>query len=1144
MLRELHTYNAPYPLRNDENIQSLIYSKKEFRDCISEDKIASGIVEGYFNTQVLVQRYVSAFGSVLLWQEAGSGKTGAYEYYRKYMKENRPGEISTFYYIAPETQIKDFERQVTYEFDSKISEIDANSPKTKSEKTEIRHSMASKNYSTMTYIAFSNLIKSMKTKQQIIKEFSSVAVMIDEAQFMKLTESKDSSGNDLQRQRLEVYTEIMKVSILCPQCVFIIATGTPITNEISEFIHQANLIPGIKQIRTKLSQKIVKTLKESMQIEYKLGWHDIDLDSADAQDQLEKALRGYIMYSKSPTTDAIEAYIPPDSKKKEYNHKRIQYDEDLAKYITLVYMSKFQTRGYMSVSYAGGHKDQIFIKSSQACTFVVPTEKYAIHASKYGVESAESKFKNNLNGIGMVGDKGFKECMVLKTREMKYEYKYNPSYTPKKEREILIKYYEPKPWFKEYLSKDNCLRNSSVKIYDIVKQAIDDDVGPMYIASRFYHTGCLYIAAALNSKDFEELKLIKQKLRKAGIISFPADKRNRFAIINKDNKDDHQTILNILKDPRNVKGKYLKVVMVTQVGSVGLNIFNIERCFLLEPQFTPAQETQTIKRIFRPNSHVEGSKLMKEKGINYFPVYISYYVSYLDQEEVNIKPPEGNIIDDASLDIEEKRTKEIDITQEDFFSQNLPEYEEEEELPSVDYSIYNQTKIKNDKIYRVMMMLKRIAADYSINTKRNIRQEKILVDEKVIIKDAEIYESYPKLKKFPIDKSTYNSYYINTDLREIIESLKLLFLKISLLSGDNILKYYSRDEKYSNLEIITAIRSIIENDIVLSLDNLGFPLYLRENNNIFYTTRDQNVRSDRSLSFYTKISYMHSKLTLNDIEVDYISKSISDAKRREIEEGDNIIANISNVYKANILEEDILSYLIDNSKTMSMKKLKYLWMKMDDESIVHQISSVYDSGTNYNPINSIFKAKEGFRILRKGSLEWKSATKEECNYYYKYLNDRLERELVAKYKKFKNIGAIGVITRPGVFHIKEFKEVKDAVVEIGSGKDAKNSKKHEILRILYSAEHLERDPSKNGKNRQAILNSVMEMLNANTKVKIRRSLFNNETDEQLNFYNNVLKKLANDTSISLVKMLAEALYKRNAIFNLLGDTEDLIDQIN
>jgi superfamily II DNA or RNA helicase len=67
--------------------------------------------------------------------------------------------------------------------------------------------------------------------------------------------------------------------------------------------------------------------------------------------------------------------------------------------------------------------------------------------------------------------------------------------------------------------------------------------------------------------------------------------------------DQRKMIQNIYNHPKNAHGKYIKIILITEAGARGIDLFNVRLVLLMEPFWNEARIQQVIGRAVRINSH-------------------------------------------------------------------------------------------------------------------------------------------------------------------------------------------------------------------------------------------------------------------------------------------------------------------------------------------------------------------------------------------------------------------------------------------------------------------------------------------------------------------------------------------------------------
>ncbi|CAH6421356.1 VV D6-like helicase [uncultured virus] len=1178
MARSLELYDVPYPSRDREDIVSLIWAKKEFRECKAESKVVNEIRVSpiYYNIQVFYQRYMTAYRSVLLYFKQSCGKTGAYKCFQSYMRQFQPGSVSKFYYFCGKSQINDFNEQVTIQFgDDQIREaFEKASSKARNgqdivkrihnERARlVRNKLKAEKIASMTYGKFSKIVNAMNN-ETVIKTFANASLFIDEVQFIKLDEDKDKKivrdkdEAKQSRKRVQIYNAFYRVARLCPDCYVTVSTGTPNTNNINDIIYQINLLPGDDAlVWTAVSERIADEMYQKYGILPPRRWNKLDLENTtqeELEEQMEELLRGRVMYATAPETDALKSYMTDETVKKlgdrfpfspaaisraikdhgasfkilrDYDYEKwrdVSYDEQCHRTLATYTMSEFQSRQYLKFH---DTVENVHSSARHASIFIFPSDKYAKICAAEGIEAANEATADDKDAGGLIGIKAFEHYCELKKVVLK-EATGTTSYTQRVVRTIDT--YKATKSFARYVSDFNNIKNSGIKIYEIIMNALNPNVGPMTVASTLVHLTCVLIGVILKVHGFEEYSPEKKNIYRQGNLS-TSTKGMRYALLGADNKSVHQEILRLAGHKDNVRGEYLKLVLITPVSSTGLNIHQQEVLWILDPPFTPAQLEQSERRVLRPNSHQNSFEWAQQHwGIDNFPLYVYYMVA----------EPDADLAADVGVDPQENR----------------------------EWAIYASGAQKDKKNARIMRALKRIAVDAPANLDRNITAAMEDYSPEADYIEA-AYEPYRLDRSLPLDTTTYDSYYAAKSLDIPRHQILSYFMSLPAHTASSIQDLVKAfGDKYTEVELTMYLKTMVEEQTVTGTDAFGLNVVLNENSGVFYLSREIMRISDPSLEYYSNFLPLQSSRPLESVMYDFLDPEKLENYKLDIEEAENhrdyISEYIPNAYKTKLLEDAFIA--VYSTPTVPIASLR-VWMRrmlialfnlniqLVTESgpvVVHQVNSIFNgegSGTNYNPVDSVLRASQQLRIMNiKQGLVWTDCTKPEAELYSRMLNSRFSADLDAMYHKFADVGCIGIIVRYDAVHIRRF-DVTDGLVENrGTGKNSSGFKLKSLLPLMYKASIYNTDIAYDSdidmlRSGRTLVDSVYEGMERLNKEPIGKAVLMRASTEELNYYLDVLYRIKTDSEYSPARHLCQMLYKIGAIYTVLGEPKLTIARI-
>jgi hypothetical protein len=389
------------------------------------------------------------------------------------------------------------------------------------------------------------------------------------------------------------------------------------------------------------------------------------------------------------------------------------------------------------------------------------------------------------------------------------------------------------------------------------------------------------------------------------------------------------------------------------------------------------------------------------------------------------------------------------------------------------------------------------------------------------------------------------------------------------------------DYEYTSAEILTLMKNLVEEQKVIGTDALGFNIVLNEDTGVFYTSRDYLNNPDRSLEYYSNFASIRSTKTLDSISTDFLDKRKLANYKENIASKENyedyIASEVPNVYKCKLLEDALLTVdnkgeeIEEDTDVNSLGSDEEIWIKRVLETlrllysplktpfgevIVHQVNSLYfGKGTNYNPVDSVLKAKQQLRILYKTSdnetvgKTWNDCNELEGAEYSKKLNKLFADDLHDLYKEHADLGFIGIIVRPDAVHIRQFKVVKGKIQSRRTGKNCEGFKLNALLPMLYKACGSNNNKSVSttrnvAANKRSLVNTIYSTMAAlGSGEPIARESLNKLDISELEFYNKILIKRNSDPNYKPAMKLCLCLYKKGAIYSVIGDPLKTISRI-
>lgn len=319
------------------------------------------------------------------------------------------------------------------------------------------------------------------------------------------------------------------------------------------------------------------------------------------------------------------------------------------------------------------------------------------------------------------------------------------------------------------------------------------------------------------------------KIKRKPLTALPVKPWKRFIFLTGNTTVDKASVINIFNDPRNAQGEYIQVVIGTDTITQGFSIKDVQELHVHHPPWNYSTMEQAIGRIVRGDSHDAINAILAAKGTKKAAVQIYLYA--------------------AVPNMESTLGKAFKKSQEAMYAKNGAD--EENPLTywnSIDLKKYSRMSRKDREIKKVERLLRENAFDCGLFYNRNASRKSLDGS-----RNCEYDTCAYTCNGIPINEIeenetsdlvdvNYNILYSGNDVRRIKERLVSHYFpqeENSLVSFNNIQQLFSSDN-FSELVMIKALNEIIEEDGILR-DRFNIPLFLREKNNMYYTTRIQDL---------------------------------------------------------------------------------------------------------------------------------------------------------------------------------------------------------------------------------------------------------------------------------------------------------------
>ena len=966
-----------YPNINDPSFNIKIAERKEFNDTkykIHESDDIINLSDKLCFTdfelaphQIFVKHFLSSYtpyNSLLLYHGLGTGKTcsaiSVAEEMRDYLKEL---DYSNKIIIVASPNVQDnFKLQL---FDEKklqcnngywninscvgnklLNEINPLNIKgiTKKQIVLNINKIIKKNYLFFGYTEFGNyiqkrsnisdLIESKEVKKKIIKnnlikKFNNTLIIIDEVHNIRITDDNNNKKIALELMKLVENVDNIKLLLL---------SATPMYNSYKEIIWLTNLL-NINDNNSAIKINDVFDKNGNFLID--------DKGNNVGKDLLKLKLTGYVSYLSGENPYMFPFRIWPSDFSPENTFTTIEYPryqldnkiiiqpiQYLSLYLTNI--GSYQKFGYNIIindinknitKINSGFNYTILQKPLQALNIIYPNTELNDYINKIDIVSNTEGDDIDIETKNLIGLNGISNIMKF-DNTAKPIFKGNYEYKNDK--------------YGRLFSYDEIGKYSS-KIKNICNKILNSK-GVVLIYSQFLNSGLIPIALALEELGFSRTQ-VRPSLFKTppsntiDAITYKTKKANKefnpakYAMITGDVSISPNNVreLQIATDLNNKDGKNLKVILISQAGSEGLDFKFIRQVHILEPWYNISRSEQIIGRAIRNCSH-------KDLPFNERNVELYLYSTLLEDDK-----------------------------------------------ESVDTYIYRYSELKAIKIGNISRLIKQISVDCLLNYDMQVFNQdsmnKItdiqLSSGKTIqhkigfkpytyncdFKDNCSYYCNPMkiINNDDVNYNTYNDYYIKSNRNAIINKIKMLYKKKFFYNKQELILHINHFKEYPIDKIYDALDTLINSYEYITdmYDRLGKLINIGD------------------LYFFQPIELNNHKISLFDRKkpIDFKNKHLSfifDNENENIQhDDDNIIGknilnimneNYNKVFKIYDTIRGVKDWYIICSFAFNILKNKYDENLLDELLIAHIMEKINITDTiqllNYiRNIDSVFVNK-------------------------------------------------------------------------------------------------------------------------------------------------------------------------------------------
>lgn len=594
---ELDDFIEVIPKQDNVYFNAWINRKKEFSELrapLIEPPPGKGKV---FIHQEFSKRFLSNFDRLLVYHQAGTGKTRlivhSREYFKRYNNKHKdavPGKdkhtinkayILTSGKLLQDTFIDEILRHVSDDYHpSNIHRIEEKK-REKAIKRKIKEF-----YTIKSYHEFAQEVKSMND-QQLEQMMSDVIVYVDEVHStstLDVREGKESkqSEND---KHVEIYDSLHRAFQFGKRNKIVLLTATPMINRSLDFNSVINLI-----------------LPPEMQI-------PISPLVSDEEHVYKDYIHGRVSYIRRQFTGAIPKYM----------------GETIGEDPIVVW--KCPMREHQKNAYLDTNKLNFETGRLQASNFVFPdtdenltrNQVYSLYIQKNNKKEANINTEGStIRRVVSANNTGLPQ---ITDNEYGDRFKKMLSARGKKPlRDMSEKFYQ-------------IFKIVNNKWFDEAKHPADtpvpDNKGICFIYSNYVKFGADLLALVFQYNGYQHYKERDNAFDKI------FTKKKRFALITSDTPPDiANSAFRTMNDPRNKFGEYLQVIIGSNITGKGVSINNASAVIFVTPEWNRTNEEQARDRVFRSTSAVDRLEHKRSFGLEeVMDVEIYRMVSTLDEEE-------------------------------------------------------------------------------------------------------------------------------------------------------------------------------------------------------------------------------------------------------------------------------------------------------------------------------------------------------------------------------------------------------------------------------------------------------------------------------------------------------------------------------
>lgn len=963
------TFSYPDVPDEEENMQNVLYSRKEFATLKSTAEPIIVNPGKYYPYQEIARRYLLPYDRVLLTQEPGTGKScsqiGIAEVFNLW-DENyditvnwRQNYKRVYIVVFSELLVSEMEYQFIcrctdgrYYTDSMKQDL-----KSTGRTLSIRAQL-DVFYSIITYKQFYDMITRTTPESSRIEKFDNCIFMLDEAHFFR---------NNFQlhnKRSMEIYNTIYNLLASLSNFKLVLSTATPMIDSTNDIIPLLNL----------LNIGLLPRIPD-----------DADINSW-TEEMLAPYIEGKIMYVKSLPVGSEVHYVGQD----------IEVRDGITTKVVPLLMSQWQSDRYMEkferISQLEGQETRVYIDNRLSSAIELPDKwKFLSEPLNTGTVEIRKDFADDM-----------KKNLGKYSCKFEYIINYINEQNAKGDRKLYFIYWDLlKGGLNELAS---ILISMGWEYYDgsnsvFQTKVVRDGVERISYVSSYCST--------VSSDGTRELTPFHE--------NFPAGVK-RFSILSGELSVGIQSknIKETFTHPDNRYGDYVQILIGSKVTKLGINLLNVTEMFFIGPSWNYGDFYQAMYRILRAQSHVELLRDRQREQI--ISDESGEGIVIADESDIKIRVNIHKLCALPRYIPEEALPRGMSYSKPtekllSYLLNHTEDYFVNGKSPAIDVFMYKIAEEKEINIRRVFRILKIYAIDCPMNKERNMTG----IDGTVECDYRKCsYNCRTTLKKDEIGKdiTSYRALYVG-DIMKRMEDFIILTLKSAtyLLWEDVLNEFPEHREDIVQLKLIPRMAHRLFRRIIT--DRFGFPRFIMLNDvGIVATVNSDDVLFDfypfigKDVIIYNRdvklneifLQELYSEPvdleTLQDIQNGLVESEIFKQKilentwKRIIdgeEKNKEIIDKFYEVFYYYLVETQTRQFrIVDNQTIISILRnrtsyLHFFFNDISDYSLVTLTRNVPKSLENR------------IRIYDQNTKSWRNVNESEIILYGEAINEHIQK---------------------------------------------------------------------------------------------------------------------------------------------------------